>query len=313
MKRVCCLLFALLSILVAFSDEASIPGNVKKLTTMDDKAFPYLKYGNSADGTARSPVDGRVVQAPNLPKEFGESLVVEQRQDYELYGKKRQVTYWIVLYNFQLSGNELQTVTKNQTIGKTNATGMKLAVCSDRLDDFFLLMSNQLPVYYAGRYWFLPSFMVSSSSTAYLSFRAIDDINKALLVVAKDATESGPGYVFYPGYKVRFSTKLSAYPRDLTDAERTNLRGYEMQYYGQTGVSKYATDMVVDGFKFLLCWQTGFDKYLKNEYVLGNQLWIFGGIVTYDAWNKVGYLFVRDFSLKPVEEMLQRNLKALGQ
>jgi hypothetical protein len=172
-------------------------------------------------------------------------------------------------------------------------------------------MSNQMPVTCGGRYWFNPSFLFVGGSLAYLDFHQVDDISKALAAVGDDATSEGPGYVFYPDYKVRFRTSLDEYPRELTEAELKNLAGYEARMYAKSGILKHCNELTVGDYKYLIVWQGNFKAYLEDEYTLGSELWILGAIVTYDVWEKVGYIFVRDFMLGTVEDLLERKLAAL--
>jgi hypothetical protein len=50
---------------------------------------------------------------------------------------------------------------------------------------------------------------------------------------------------------------------------------------------------------------------LKNEYRPPDDIWIYGSIVTYSAWDNCGYLFVRDFKFETLEDMYKNRLEII--
>lgn len=54
-----------------------------------------------------------------------------------------------------------------------------------------------------------------------------------------------------------------------------------------------------------------FIDYLTNEYVLGDNIWLYGSVISYDAFENVGYVFLRDFTLESIEERYEDRLAEL--
>jgi len=294
-----------------FGEGEAVYKAIPSVTAIDDPAFPMVELVKPADGQVRSPFDAEVEKAP-APDLFGPGAVaLHFQREYEIRGTPASAGFTVVLYGFTGGTPPQGLVKKGDVLGTNPDKGLRIALWSDKVDDYLVLMSTQKPVRLAERYWYNPSFLFSNGSTAYLSFRQKDDFLQTLMGVADEATEGPPGFVLYPDFRVRFKTSLAEYPRALTDDEKDNLAGYETRLYGRSGLLKFATTVKAGKYDYLLCWQGGFDGYLKQEYQLGSDLWIYGAIATYDAWKSVGYIFVRDFSLNSVDAMVDQRLAAL--
>jgi len=81
--------------------------------------------------------------------------------------------------------------------------------------------------------------------------------------------------------------------------------------YGRTGLISFISEINVGGYDYFLCWQNGFLEYLRRGYTLNNDIYLFGVIVTYNPWQKKGYIFLRDFSPWSLEEMYEGRLGEL--
>jgi hypothetical protein len=243
-------------------------------------------------------------------EELNNALVIRIKKDYTLYGKARSIDITLLVFNFVITRNEGEDVETGDVIGKQLSEGQKYIIVSESIDDYYVLMSTSLPVYYKGKYWFNPSFLFNGGSMAYLDYQYVD-IEEALTNVAVDANEGGPGYVFYPNYRVRFLIKLSEYPEILTSKQQKSISGYEGRLYGKIGIDESYNEIIIGEYRYLIIWQKGFKEYLANEYELGRDIWIYAAIATYDVWQNEGYVFVRDFFLESPEMILERHYKAL--
>ena len=86
---------------------------------------------------------------------------------------------------------------------------------------------------------------------------------------------------------------------------------YERLVYGKNGVIANITEINAGGYTYWLCWQNGFNEYLQRGYSLNDDIWLYGVIVTYNPWEKRGYIFLRDFTPVPVEEIFEGRMREL--
>jgi len=185
-----------------------------------------------------------------------------------------------------------------------------MLVFSKTLDPYLVLNSNRPPAYYAGYFWFNPSFLSATGPTKWITFDPVNDLGSKLAEIASHVSDKSPGLAVYD-QKVRFRTKLSQYPRGISDEERKSISAYESIIYGRNGIIADITEIKADGYTYLLCWQNGFQDYLKKEYTLNDDIWLYGVIVTYNVWEKKGYVFLRDFTMASPEEMYEGRIKEL--
>lgn len=302
---------ALLTGYVFAQDSAKYPG-IDNIDSFDITKIPCTEFNLNQEHNVFAPF-GFKVEKNKI--DYGNSLInnsllIKIERKYFLYGKSRAIEINLLMFDFTLSRNEGEDVKQGEIIGTQNASGQKFIIVAESIDDYLVLMSAAKPVFYDNKYWFNPSFLFRGGSMEYLDYEEVD-LNKVLIDVAKEATDEGPGYVFYPDYKIRFKISLSEYPEMLSDKQRSAISGYELRLYGKNGLNESYNEITIDGIKYLIIWQKGFNQYLRDEYALNADLWIYGALATYDFWQQEGYIFVRDFFPNSAEEILENHYKLL--
>lgn len=270
----------------------------------------------ATEGEVHSIFDDEVVANPlpaKLQKIFNGNLVYRMESDYELNNKKLTAEYYVMIFNFNKTYTKTGKINAGEVIGTHRPDKTKVILFCKTLDPYLVLNCSQLPYKYGNYYWFNPMFLIDpDDETKWLSFHAIDSLEKEAMEIITHVENDPPGFTVYPKLRVRYKTQLNEFPRPLTEKEKKRIATYESWLYGgRTGLMAFANEISIEGRKFLVCWQNGFDKYLKAEYTLKSDIWLYGIIATYDVWEKCGYIFLRDFSLISVEQKYEERLKAI--
>ena len=307
--NIICLLFYSLSIYGQSGEYQGIR-NLDNRSNVDD--FPFISYNPPPDGLIRSFFSGETVQNiffANGLNNFRDGLVIQIKEDYTLYGQNQETTYYVMVFDFDKSATPGRIIAPGDILGQIRRDRAKVLVFSETLDPFLVINSGNIPVFYNGYYWFEPAFLSSAGTTRWLSFDPVDNIEILLNEIANHQSES-PGFSWY-NQRIRFNTSLQQYPRSITDEERRMISTYENILYGRTGITSFISEVKIGNFSYLLCWQNGFLNYLRMEYSLRNEIWLYGVIATFDPWENRGYIFIRDFSTNSIEDIYEGRLREL--
>jgi len=275
--------------------------------------FPAAAYTPPPDRTFRSMFNGIVVDDSFTQSEldiFGNRLIIQVEDHYTLYDERRETKYYVMVFDIEKSVSDGMRVEAGNIIGHVEGSRAGLVAFSETLDPYLVVSSNSPPVYYAGYFWFDPVFLSPSGNTRLLTFDPVDVIDTDLIRIADHVLNEAPGLVLF-NQRARFKTELSQYPRAITAEERAVIGGYERLLYGRTGVIANITEINAGEYTYWLCWQNGFDEYLQRGYSLNDDIWLYGVIVTYNPWEKRGYIFLRDFTSVPVEEIFEGRMREL--
>ena len=275
--------------------------------------FPLLGFNNPPDGMLRTPFAGKIVNDSFNCEEldiFDGRLIIQMEAKYVLYDKEQNINYYVLIFDFNKSLNDGTNVAAGDIIGRIDDRKAKLVVFSESLEPYLLNHSNEYPVFYGGYYWFSAAFMTSPGSARWLSFDPVNDMEAELIEIADHVTSEPPGLSLYNKW-VRFKVMLTEYPREISEEEFKSISVYERYLSRGNRLTYYVSDMYAGGYSYLLCWQKGFLDYLKKEYSLNDEMWLYGVISTYDVWSRQGFIFIRDFTLMSMEEMYEGRLKIL--
>ena len=275
--------------------------------------FPASMYNAPPDKLFRSHFAGKVVDSQTQREKlniFNDKLVIQMETDYVFYNESKKLKYYVMVYDFKSTVTEGVTVKPGDVIGQVDNRIAKVLVFSETLDPYLVISSNRPPVFYNGYYWFSPAFLSSAGTARWLTFDPVDNIGTELSEIAVHVKQEVPGLSLYDK-RIRFLTKLPQFPRNITDDERKSIQAYERILYGRNGVVANISEINSGGYKFLLCWQNGFLDHLKKEYVLNNDIWLYGVVLTYNAWEEKGYIFLRDFTLVSPETIYEARLNEL--
>jgi hypothetical protein len=294
---------------------AQTAGNATPVTTVTIEDFSVVEL-NTQDGIVRSIFDAPLGTDENplsddARKLFGDSIIYPFSSTYNLYGKENTAEYYAIMFDFTKTVDDTANIKDEEIIGETAGTNPKLLVFSRTLDPFLIINCERMPYYYDGFYWFYPAFLFLEGGTVWLSFKQTDDIDEVLIEMAEHVMDEPASFTFYPSLRVRFKTHLNEYPRPLSEQEKKDIAPYDNMFYRKPDITAFATEIYAGIFKYLLCWQNGFDRYLQDEYTLNDDLWIYGSVITYRPQNNCGYLFVRDFKRETLETMYEERLEML--
>jgi len=275
--------------------------------------FPLAVYTPPPDRTFRSLFDGVVADTFFTQSEFEifeNRLIIQIQDEYVLYNESRETKYYVMIFELEKSVSDGMLIEYGDIIGHVEGANALLVVFSETLDPYLVINSNTPPVHYAGYFWFSPSFLSPTGNTRWITFDPFDSIENELIKIADHVSEEEPGLALY-NQRVRFETKLSQYPRNITAKERDAISLYEMFLYGRSGIISHVNEINAGAYTYLLCWQNGFRDYLQREYVPNDDIWLYGVIVTYNVWEERGYIFLRDFTPVSVEEIYQERMDLL--
>jgi len=284
-------------------------------TAQSIEDFPVLTLSTMDNGDIPSYFDAVIVDNPisaEGQKIFGENVVYSLSSTYKLYGKESTVNYYVIIFDFMKTIKKPDNVKKMDIIGKSTGENPKMLVFCKSIDPFFIITCRNMPYYYDDFYWYEGSFLFPSANPKWLNFEPADNIEKILIDMADLAKESSSSLAYYPESLYRFKTKLDKYPRKATDNELKNMSMYENMLYNRTGITTHVSEIKAGKYKYLLCWQRGFDQYLSKEYKPKNDIWIFCVAATYNIFNNCGYIFVRDFSLESMESIYESRMEMIN-
>lgn len=274
--------------------------------------FPVSTYNAPPDKTFRSMFSGRVTDSFRQSEFdiFNGRLIVRIGMRYVLYNEEHAVTYNVIIFDFRKNVADGTNVAPGDILGNIESGNAKVLVFSDKLDPYLVLSANRPPVFYAGYFWFNASFLSATGSTRWLTFDPVDNLEKELKETADQVSSEAPGFTVYDK-RIRFRMRLADYPRNLSEDERKAVSAYESVLYGRNGLYVTVSEINAGEYKYLMCWQNGFQEYLKKEYALNDEIWLYGTIVTYDVWARKGYVFIRDFTPVAPEQMYEGRLREL--
>ena len=274
--------------------------------------FPVLILNNPPDRQFRSFVSGETVSdlfTGDSSIIFDNRLIIKIDENFTLFNEFTENSYYLMIFDFFSIIPDGSKIELGDLIGHTGSSSAKIIVFSETLDPYLVVTSESKPVFYNGYFWFHPGFFSPTGGTNWLSFDPVESIT-AVLAEAAEYSSSNPGFTWL-NQRVRFKYAISHYPKNITENERNEISIYENMLYGRSGIIGYITEINTGSLNYVLCWQNGFLNYLRREYTLNNDIWLYGVLVRYDPWLNKGYIFLRDFTYISIEEMYEERLRLL--
>lgn len=300
-------LFGLLFAFAAFSQNYNIP-----------KIGLDLSKGQ----TVPSIVDGQVIYAQesakkvkkskmDIPEELSNGVVIVSYQDNYFYqGRKRTITCQLVYSNIKpdaslkkASEKSPISVAQDSTLGV--ATGEVTIVIRIRdLDPYLAFCAKNLPLE-VGSFWYFGLESLMPDGDKYLIYQPIesketeitfpDGLSESLehLITARDPQV----FSSFPPMPVRFKAVMNSYPVNRHNPENAGERNIFSQYQSNMQLEATAD---FEGFKLHFYFSQIFADYFKEEYKLGDEIWLYGNILY--VLNGELYLYGWDFTLSDPEE-----------
>ena len=233
---------------------------------------------------------------------FGDAVFYRFDQTYLFDNRERKADFYVMFFDFPKETRDFTSVKQGSVIGERGKLKPKLTIVSKSLHPYLVVNSSSMPAYEFGYYFFYPDFLMSTAGNPdFFSFLPIADINGYLIDSARNTGNTNGDTIF--GTRMRYKSSLDSYPRPLTPGETAEIAMYERVIYGRSGLYVLGIEISVGGYPYLLCWQKGFDGFLRNEYILRQPVWLYATLAAYNSQNNKGYIFVRDFRPLSVEEM----------
>jgi hypothetical protein len=275
--------------------------------------MPSLTYSESAYGQQLlSPVEGKIIDKQTIDDLT--SIAISREENYYYDGKIKTVHYEIWIVGIVKYEN-LEKVSSNQLLGTIGKTTRIAAVYSG-LDEYLLRSTDSKPVLKGTAYFYSPQW-IAPTSTAFLSFRQVDSFENAVMDFYRrwfdeedKSNDSDSTIHYYPEFdRIRIKITLDSYP---VQANRINgLTMTELVYY-QPGLFTHESPISTDcPYQPVIYWQPGFFEYLRDEYEIGNDIFIYCSIYTLDHSEKKIIVCARDFSLVSDEDIVNQRLKDL--
>jgi len=204
-----------------------------------------------------------------------------------------------------------KTVSNNENIKRGDIIGVgnepKLIIFSRTIDPFLVINCISMPKYYDGFYFFDAMFLLSSGSTNWFSFEQVVSIEN----IINEIIQIHQGVSFFPTFRYSFLGKLNEYPREITNIERQEISAFEHMLIGRNIIT-HINEIQIDQNRIFLCWQNGFDQHLRNQYLLNNDIWFYSMSIMYNANEKKGFIFLRDFKLETLENMYNNRINIIN-
>lgn len=334
MKKLLILLSAVLCLALAGCASTGNQSAKKGKEPPKFESFPYSTYNVKAGEEVVSPVNcGYIFYGKtqfvyedwdySIPEEFGDkTLVVIFGYSYYYNGQKEEVYYEMLFRNIDLKP-ELRDmpvfsyIKAGDVIGTASADNPEITIRTENgLDPNLLLDSNVAPVD-VGDYTYFSAATLTSTSPKYLSFQPVSsrkdeiefwDYPESLESLTNKSLETQDGkatFQSFPNFGILVKTQLSAYPEPIHTTSSTDLL-LRNQFYSQCETE---LTFEFDGLPFHIVFQPKFLDYLKDEYKLGDDIYLFlNGLY---SSNGVLTLYVREFSILSPEELYENKVESL--
>ncbi|TGL97400.1 hypothetical protein EHQ76_14795 [Leptospira barantonii] len=283
----------------------------RQTTNKETIVYPGFRLNTEKNVSVVSDLSGRIKSIQKNESGQYDVSVQTSRQSY-LNDRIETDVYEMVYGNLSTieSGLTLEQEVQRGTQIGIGTPDSYVTSRSKTLLPFMVRLSERQPVKQNDFWYFSPDWMFPHK-TDFLSFRPVKSFEEAL----KDfyhrwevEKEEKKGFTIHhhPDLdRIRFALKLNQYPKTLT--ETTSLTFTEKQFYGKENLFVFENkldEFKISGYTPVIYWQSGFDKHLKEEYVLKNTLYVYASIYTIDHDKKLILICARDFALVPDEKVI---------
>jgi hypothetical protein len=246
-------------------------------------------------GTAIKSVDSglRILEYDPLPESFANPVVFETEGTY-YYKGETLISKYQLAYIGVIPEEGLAEAEPGDQIGRSSGEEVRLIARSKEIDPYLVACSNDKPARYDGYWYYFPGMYVptvmkwlSFKPASYNSFKAMRDHAME--------EENRYGYTYFNWWSL-LETRLDAYPELIKDDKEE--RSEQLISFGDIPLK--------------LSYQPGFLGYLLDEYKLGERIYLYLQITGVSGFSGgIFDCYVRDFSLKPPELIIDERLAEL--
>ena len=296
--------------------------------------FPFSTYNLNAGDEITMPVDGGYICYGktkfvdndwdfSLPAAFGnKTFVACFYYNYYFEGEKKEVMYEFLIKDIDLypeiQNQEMYSEIKGGTaIGRAAVDKPSILLrTANGADPNLILNCERLPLDY-GNYSYYDATTFMPSTPKFLIYMPVTsrkdeiefwDYPESLEhMIAKslekdNENKSKSTYYSFPMFNIMVKTQLAEYPTSITTHDMTDVI-LRNQFF-----KDYETEMTIDfdGLAFHIVFYKGFLDYLKDEYTLGDDIYLYlNGLYVKDGKMT---LTVRDFTLDSPEDLYEQKL-----
>lgn len=289
-------------------------------------SIPKVQLGLQKNENVPSILDGQVIYAQenskkavkssyDIPEELSNGVVIiKYNTEYYYLGQKRTATYQMVYSNVKpdkkftkATDKKPIDVNEGDILGVATDNVTVVIRCLD-IDEHLSLISKSLPLQ-SGAYWYfgLESFMPNVMK--YLLFQPLES-RKTEIQIEKEKTQSLESIissgdpktvVSYPAMPVKIKTTMKSLPGERHKAETF---AEQMIFQQDLPDMTLEATALFDGVTMHFIFPENFDAYFKNEYKIGDDIWLYGYIL-YSYKGEI-FLYGRDFSLNDPDENVNK-------
>ena len=268
------------------NNESVIPPEVKNVP---DVKITCLATMNTQPNTSIKSVDDGIIQVEysELPGEFIDSIVIETTREYYMDGKTKNSKFQLI-YSGVNRTIESINIKNNFELGLATGTSVSICARSLDLDPYLVACSDVVPIYKNGYWYYFPGMYVSSQMK-WLSFKPAEYESFKSMYDHATNGEEALGLTKF-NWWVLYKTSLSEYPTPMNNEMSTQV----IYFYD---------------IPLRLNYQKSFLKYLQDEYILGTPIYLYLQIYGINGFDKEYKCYVRDFSLVPPEEIVNKRIE----
>ena len=303
MKKTLFTLSILLSMFLCFSCATTKKNSAEK-NIEEDNAFPFVTKPCEDNEIIVAYRSGKILSKYDpVPSSFNDVIVFECESEYYMNKKTNTSVYELIYVGVAPLENLDKNIEQSTEIAKSTAPELKLVCRSKNLDEYLVSCSTTLPKKYNGYYYFLPG-MLLNNTMKFLDFADIEEFQYEWLYhhtvdEDPDDPEWAPGTSFV-SWNAYMNTPLPAYPELLE----------KPFYYSGIPMESY-TKINYNGIDFELYFQPGFKTYLEEECKPGDPIYLYLYVEACNFFTKSYTAFVRDFSLKSPEEIIEERMQII--
>jgi hypothetical protein len=297
--------FIILNSYAVYSDIFPFPNNYENVPNLN---YPTQAYNQPLT----SPVSGKVIKR----EDHGDitTISIACTDSYYLNGILNQCNYELIISGIK-NFVGAQAVSNNQQLG-TITDRTLITSRSNVIEPYMLRLTDRPPVKIDQSYYFTPSWFIQSNSQ-FLSFRqvmsfedAINDFYTRWKNEDDSKSDSFATIHYFPEKdRIRIKIKLENYPINALRSPALGLT--EMRFYGSNLFIYENSIPSKCEYQPVIYWQKGFLDFIKSEYRIGDDIYIYCSIYTLDHQNKRIIVCAREFSLHSDEEIIDERMAKL--
>ena len=259
----------------------------------------------------------------SVPEEFGEKVFVATFP-YTFYfdGKKQDVFYEVIIKGIDIYEKVanlpiFSEIEIGSVIGTASEDNPKIMVRTVIPNDPNLILDSNFIPAEVGHYTYFDASIFMATTPKFLTFKPVTskkdmiefwDYPESLEEIANASIpikDEKNRIVNVPVFNIMVKTQLDKYPEKITTENSTDIL-LRQQYYS---FCETELTTVFDGLDFHLYFYPGYRDYLLNEYVLGEDIYLY--LTFFFSKNGALHFYVREFSIESPEEIYNTFLEII--